>query len=473
MPRVALAGMILESNRFARPAEKDDFTRLVWSEGDALLTEARRETPALAAEFASFVRALDATGPWEPVPCLLAASRPAGPVRKAVFEEVAETTLAALQGAGPVDALYLCNHGAMVAEHLHDPDGELAKRVRDAVGPDCVIVMTLDLHANISQLMIDSVDLIVGYRTNPHVDMIERGEEAAFSLRRILATGKRPRHALCKPPIAPASIALLTATGPYADLMDYGQRRQAESAGAILNVSIFGNFIFSDTPDNTLSVVVTAREDQQVADKLANEIAGVAWAHRARFIRDLTPIETAVALSLDMDRAPVIFSDAGDNPGGGGSGRTTELLAALHDAGANRVLFGSFFDPDLASEAHAVGIGQSFLARFNRNAGSAAWEQWDGPFEADATVLALGDGNVVGSKGLFAGRRLSLGQTAALKLGGLTVIVISERTQTADPVFFAMLGQKVEDAQTVIVKSRGHFRAGFERLVFVRSGVRS
>ncbi len=462
MPRVALAGMILESNRFARPAEKDDFTRLVWSEGNALLTEARRETPALAAEFASFVRSMDATGPWEPVPCLLAASRPAGPVCRAVFEEVAETILAALQNAGDVDAVYLCNHGAMVAEHLHDPDGQLARRVREAVGPDCVIVMTLDLHANISQLMVDSVDLIIGYRTNPHVDMIERGEEAAFSLRRILATGKRPRHALCKPPIAPASIALLTAAGPYADLIDYGQRRQAESAGAVLNVSIFGNFIFSDTPDNTLSVVVTAREDQQVADKLADEIGRVAWAERDRFIRDLTPMETAVELALDMDRAPVIFSDAGDNPGGGGSGRTTELLAALHDAGAKDVLFGSFFDPDLSAEAHAVGIGNSFVARFNRNAGSAAWEQWDKPFEADATVLALGDGNVVGSKGLFAGRRLSLGPTAALKLGGLTVIVISERTQTADPVFFTMLGQRVEDAQTVIVKSRGHFRAGFE-----------
>lgn len=462
MPRVALAGMILESNRFARPADKDDFTRLVWSEGEALLTEARRETPTLAAEFAAFVRAMDATGPWQPVPCLLAASRPAGPVRNAVFEEVAETILAALRRAGSVDAVYLCNHGAMVAEHLHDPDGELAKRVREAVGPDCVIVMTLDLHANISPLMVDSVDLIIGYRTNPHVDMIERGEEAAFSLRRILATGKRPKHALSKPPIAPASVALLTAAGPYADLIDYGQRRQAELAGAVLNVSIFGNFIFSDTPDNTVSVVVTAREDQQIADELADEIARVAWADRTRFVRDLTPLETAVELSLNMDRAPVIFSDAGDNPGGGGSGRTTELLAALHDAGADRVLFGSFFDPDLAAEAHKVGIGNSIVARFNRNAGSAAWERWDKPFEADATVLALGDGDVVGGKGLFAGRQLRLGQTAALKLGGLTVIVISERTQTADPVFFTMLGQKVEDAQTVVVKSRGHFRAGFQ-----------
>lgn len=463
MPRVAIAGMILESNRFAKPADKPDFVSVTWESGDALLAEARAETPALAAEFAAFVRAMDATGPWDPVPCLLAAARPAGPVREDVFEEVANSIVKTLEDAGPVDAVYLCGHGAMVAEHLHDPDGELAKRVRNCVGGAPIVIMTLDLHANISQLMVDSTDVIIGYRTNPHVDMIERGEEAAFTMRRILnnAKGKRPQQSLRRPPIAPASVTLLTAEGPYADLIDYGQRRQAELAGAILNVSVFGNFIFSDTPDNTLSVVVTAREDQAIADELANEIAQVAWADRHRFVRDLTPLSNAVDLALDGDRNPIIYSDAGDNPGGGGSGRTTALLAALHKANANDVFIGSFFDPDLAAEAHTLGMGTTFRARFNRHVGDDVWEQWDTPFEAEAVVVGLSDGQAVGTKGLFAGRKLNLGPSAALKLGGITVVVISHRTQTADPVFFTMLGLKIEDAQTIVVKSRGHFRAGF------------
>ena len=120
---------------------------------------------------------MDATGNWQPVPCLLAASHPAGPVREAVFKEAAEKILETLKESDPVDAAYSCTHGPMVAEHLHDPDGELVRMVREVIGPKPLIIVTLDLHGNISEEMVRDSDLIVGYRTNPHVDMIERGEE--------------------------------------------------------------------------------------------------------------------------------------------------------------------------------------------------------------------------------------------------------------------------------------------------------
>lgn len=458
-PRVALMGMILESNRYAKPASKAEFESLTWMGGNALMAEARSEAPSLAQEFAAFVRGMDATGPWTPVPVLLTACHPNGPVEEDVFEEYAEAIVKGLDE--PVDAVYLCHHGAMVATHLDDPDGELARRVRVAVGPDVPIVQTLDLHGNISDLMCDSADLIVGYRTNPHVDFIERGEEAAFTLRRILAGLASPRMVHVKLPLVPASITLLTADGPYGDLIDFGQRRQAEFRGAILNVSIFGNFVFSDTPSNGLSVVVTARNDRAVAEALAKEIATMAWDMRHRFVRSLTPVAEAVRLATAANRPPVIFSDAGDNPGGGGSGRTTELLAALRVAGAKNVYYGSFADPELAAEAHDLGVGATFTARFNRSVGCEAWEQWDLPFEAPATVTALHNGEVTGRLGMTAGRRLYLGLSARLTIGGIEVIVISDRTQTADPVFFEMFGLDVARASTVVVKSRGHFRAGF------------
>lgn len=461
-PRVALLGAILESNRYAKPAELDDFTSLTWLTGAALMAEARAATPKLATEFAAFVRAMDATGPWEPVPCLLAASHPAGPVTQSVFDRIAKTNEAMLAEAGPVDAVYICNHGAMVAEHDHDPDGSMMARVRKAVGPEALVVATLDLHANISDRMVDACDLIVGYRTNPHVDQIERGEEAAFSLRRSLASGQRPRLAHVKLPLVPASVTLLSAEAPYGALIDLGQRRQAEHRSQIANVSIFGNFLFSDSPDNGVSVVVTARETQSVAQALANELAALAWSRRAEFVRSLTSTAEAVRLANARDRQPVIFSDAGDNPGGGGSGRTTELLAALHGAGVEGCLYGSFCDPDLAGAAHDTGVGGRFTARFNaaRN-GDQPWERWDAPFEAEAEVVALHDGDVVGVRGMTAGRRLALGPSAALRIGGITVVVITDRTQTADPVFFHMMGLDPGAARTVVVKSRGHFRAGF------------
>ena len=457
-PRVALLGMILESNRSSKPATKADFESLTWMGGNALLSEARSAAPVLAREFAAFVQAMDATGPWQPVPVFLAACHPHGPVEESVFEAYSDRILASLR-EDPVDAVYLCHHGAMVATHLDDPDGMLCQRVREVVGPDVPVVLTLDLHANLSDAMTGSVDMLIGYRTNPHVDFIERGYEAAFSLRQTLAGLARPVVRHVKLPLAPASVTLLTASGPYGDLIDYGQKRQAEHAGAILNVSIFGNFIFSDVPENGLSVVVTARDDADKAEALAVEIAEMAWDMRQRFVRTLTTIDEAVDLARSDDR--VIFSESGDNPGGGGSGRTTELLAALHAGGVEGLYYGSFADPELADEAHALGVGARFTARFNRSAGNETWERWDLSFEAEAEVVGLHDGEVVGRLGLTGGRRLHLGPSALLKLGGMHVVVITDRTQTADPIFFEMFGLDVADASTVVVKSRGHFRAGF------------
>jgi len=182
---------------------------------------------------------------------------------------------------------------------------------------------------------------------------------------------------------------------------------------------------------------------------------------RERFVRVLTPISDAVALASDQNRKPVIYSDAGDNPGGGGSGRTTQLLAALTQADVQNVLYGSFFDPELAEEAHKQGVGATFTARFNHSAGSNTWEQWDTPYSSQATVLALRDGDVTGRLGLLAGRRLKLGRCALLQIGGIKVVIISDRTQTADPVLFEMFDLDIASAHTVVVKSRGHFRAGF------------
>jgi len=412
-------------------------------------------------EAAAFVKAMDATGPWQPVPILIASSFPAGPIEQATFEQVLALILASVEAALPLDAAYICNHGAMTATHMFDPDGEIVTRVRQAIGAKARLVMTLDLHANISERMVAPCDIVIGYRTNPHVDMIERGEEAAFALRRMLAGLAAPKTAMVRLPLTPASVNLLTNAGPYGELIDYGQKRQAEHSGAILNVSIFGGFVFSDTPKNGIATVVTARRDRELAQALANEISARAWAMRSRFRKTLMPVTEAVALANARERAAVIYADSGDNPGGGGSGRTTEFLMALHAAGTRDIIYGSFFDAALASEAHKLGKGARFLARFNRDRGQAPWEQWDLPFAAEAEVIGLTDGCFIGKLGLMQGRRVNLGPSAALRIGGLTVVVISARSQTADPMFFEMFGIDIGKKSTVVVKSRGHFRAGF------------
>jgi len=148
--------------------------------------------------------------------------------------------------------------------------------------------------------------------------------------------------------------------------------------------------------------------------------------------------------------AKTIWSDAGDNPGGGGTGQTTTLLKQLCEARAENVLYGNFFEPQIAAAAHAAGEGKDIEVRFTEG------------YRAQARVKKLTDGKCVGRRGIWAGRALDLGPTAALQIGGITLICVSRRKQCADPVFFEMHGLDIAGARTVVVKSRGHFRGGFD-----------
>jgi len=456
-PRIGIIGVWLESNRTSPIAKDDDFRSFYLFEGDEILAQARAPHPIVMGEAAGFIKAMDTMGPWQPVPVLLAGCHPWGPIDGALMDSFLDTIRAGLTAAGPLDAVYIANHGAMIATNTEDPDGAIVALAREIAGPDAAIVMTLDLHANISERMVEETDLIVGYRTNPHVDMIERGEEAALSMRLILGGRAKPKSAFIRLPITSAPVSLLTASGPYGALIDYGTRRRAELAGDILNVSIFGGFVFADSAKNGLGVVVTARDDEDRAKMLAKEIAEQAWANRAAFKKELTSVDDAVATALDRGRAPVIFADTGDNPGGGGTGRTTELLSVLVRSDAKDVLIGSFFDPPLAARAHQAGIGATINAQFN----SHDVLPCDAPFDAEAKVIGLHDGTIVGRLGYAQGRKMVLGPSAAIKIGDITVIVISDRMQTADPMFFEMFGLDIGAAHTVVVKSRGHFRTGF------------
>jgi microcystin degradation protein MlrC len=460
-PRVAILGFSIECNRFAPFATKADFLAGTYLEGEAILAEARSPFPRMLAETPGFVAAMDASGPWHPVGIALAMAEPNGPVEHEFFAELIDTIERRLRAALPLDAVYVCAHGAGLTSAEDDPDGALFARVREIVGRAVPIAATLDLHANVSDRMVRSIDAFIGYRTNPHLDMRERGAEAAAAIREMLA-GTRPARALVRLPIVPPTVTLLTAAGPYAEMIDLGQRRLLEMTPEIMNVSVFGGFAFADVTQCGLCVVVTARRDQRAAAALAGEIAAYGWANRGRFRVSLTPLDRAVERALaaagDPSLPALAFADVADNPGGGGRGNTVFLLRALYDAGVDGAFFGIFYDPDLAAEAHRRGLGAGFEAQFNRSETTKFSESWRAP----AQVIALTEGDCVGRRGIYAGMRLALGPCAALQVGGLVVVVVSQRVQCADPVFFEMMGLEIGRARAVVVKSRGHFRGGFD-----------
>jgi microcystin degradation protein MlrC len=196
--------------------------------------------------------------------------------------------------------------------------------------------------------------------------------------------------------------------------------------------------------------------DPRAAHALAVEVAEAGWARRSRFVANLVTVDDAVALARQAP--PKIFADVGDNPGGGGRGNTQYILRAFHAGGVDNCLLGALFDPPLAAAAHQAGIGGRFLARFNTAEQNRFSERW----EAEAQVVALSDGKFVGRRGIFAATAMDLGPTAAIRVGGITVVVITRRQQCADPMFFEHLGLDIAAASSVVVKSRGHFRGGFD-----------
>jgi microcystin degradation protein MlrC len=401
---------------------------------------------------------MDAACVWTPVPILIGLVEAGGPLDHGFYCATVDEMRRRLEAALPLDAVYIANHGAMITTACRDPDGEIFAMVRGVVGPDVPVVATLDLHGNVSQAMVDNVDMVAAYRTNPHVDMFDRGAEVARGLLDMFQ-GMRPQRALMRLPLAPPTVTLRTECGPYAELIAYGQSLVDD---AILNVSILGGFAYADTEKNGLAVIVTARSDREAAVRVARAIARRAWADHARYVPALTPLPDAVATVLqvcrDPSRRPVILADVADNPGGGGRGNTTWILEALHRAGAEGVLVGIFNDPELAAQAHALGEGAMFDAVFNR----AETDPRSRRFQAPARVVRLRDGDCVGRRGFYAGRRMNLGPCALLDLGGIRIAVISVRTQCADPVFLEMFGEDIARSRAVVVKSRGHFRAGFD-----------
>jgi len=459
--RVAILGLWTESNAFAAVFTQEDYEKCVHLFGDEITQDVRTEHPTLMQEVPGFYAGMDESGDWQPVPILIAGGQAAGPCDAVYVEVLMARMRKDLAAAMPVDGVYIASHGAMTTTTNDDPDGDVFEMVREIVGVGVPVVATLDLHANVSQRMVDSVDTVVSYRCDPHVDKFDRGQEAAQILRELFS-GVRPVVSNVRLPIVPPNVSLFTADGPYGDLIDYGQ---AHADKDILNVSVVGGFAFSDTSVNGLHVIVTARSSAQASQKLCRELAELAWENRHRFIWDLMALEDAVARAVEVGEnsaAPaILLSDVGDNIGGGGPGNTLWMLESLYRAGAKGALIANFVDADLAARAHEQGVGAHFDAVFNGD----DWQRPDSRFRAPVKVLALHDGTFVGRLGIISGRTVSLGPSCLLQAGDLKVIVQSRPLGCHDPKHIEIFGLDVAEIRTLVIKVRSSMSASFSAYI--------
>lgn len=463
--RVAILGFALETNRFAEPCGEHQFRERCLLYGDEITEDIKRPAPLLHRGIVGFTETMEAhlasRGAFEPVPIVFAAAVPNGPVEQSFFEHLLATMRDGLANAGPLDGVYICEHGAGLAVGYDDPDGEVFQLVRDVVGPDVPVVATLDLHANVSERMVTAPDVFIAYLTNPHMDRFERGVEAAESMIEMWG-GVKTALASVRLPLVGPSVTLLTAEGhPYGDLIRLGQTKLDDD---IMNVSVTAGFAFSDTDRNGMTITVTSRGDMTKAHNVARELAIAGWADRERYQTRLTSLDDAVRMALAAGTDPalpnILYCDPADNPGGGGRGNTTYIIKAFHEAGVEGALFGVFNDKPLVDAAFAAGEGGEFHAHFNSEEANTMSE----PFEADVTVEKLTDGEFVPEYGATKGNTVQLGRACLLAFGGIKIAVISNRQQCLSNDFFRHFGADAAAARCTVVKSRGHFRAGFAHL---------
>ena len=325
MARIAIAGFLHETNTFVRqPTSLDEFlTADAWPglvQGKALLDEFTEANIAIA----GFIKEAKTCG-HELLPLLWASANPSGPVAQSAYEKIWSMLAHDLKQAMPIDALFLDLHGAMVAEHIDDGEGELLERIRAIVGSDIPIVAALDFHANISPRMVALSDAMTVYRTYPHVDMSDTGRRAAMLLQRILA-GEKLHKAYCQIPFLIALPWQCTLIEPLHTLMQ--QVEQIEHDNNV-SASIVPGFPLADIYDCGPTVIAYGA-DAAATEAVAQRLYDAMLAQRKDFHGKLYSAAQAVSHALKSKcDGPIILADTQDNPGGGAAGDTTDILHEL------------------------------------------------------------------------------------------------------------------------------------------------
>ncbi|WP_010140743.1 M81 family metallopeptidase [Oceanicola sp. S124] len=456
--RIAVARLWHEANSFNPvPTGLEDFRRREWTRGAAALEGAR----GTATELGGLVRFLDAHPHWQVTVSRCTSAPPLGPVTQAALATIRDEILADLAGQD-WDGVYLSLHGAMVAEGDLAPDYSLIRAVREVIGPDPLLAVSLDMHACIDPSLAGAADILSGYQTYPHVDMDDTAIRALSTMERAFALGTRPAIALSQLDFAPLSHGMRTAEGPMAELVALG--RQACRDAGLEDVTFFGGFTYADTPNTRATVAVTHQPDVAPAPMLGT-LAAAYLARRDAFRVDLPGAEEGVALALDHlargARWPVVLVDAADNPLSGGIGDTTALLRAMLACGSDLpMLFCFFYDPALVALAHELGEG----AEIDCALGGRIAPDFGAPVPFQGVVERLTDGRFRNRGPFEYGREIDMGRTAVLRAGQMRV-VISETCQSAnDPAWCDLNGIDLAQVALFGIKAKNHFRAGFEPL---------
>ncbi len=452
--RVLSAELSHETNTFSRRATgaqafKDRYV-LIGDEAIAARSEANTE-------LAGFLDAGRAHG-WQIEHVLSAAAGPSAKVERAAFEWFCDPIVAAAERGG-FDGILLGLHGAMVLDFCEDGDGEILRRIRASLSGKTPIAITLDPHANVSQQMCELADIIVAFRTYPHIDMRETGRRAGAILQRAMAGEIRPQTIRVCLPMLEETNGGRTDVGPM--IARLASARDYEGQADVFAVSVNAGFASTDVADVGPTVLVTGQGDLDAHIAFAETLADDIWARRHEALNEYLTVEAAAALAAEFDpqSGPLVIADYADNPGAGGYGDSTALLGALLTAGVTDACFGPMVDGEAVQALHRVELGERVDIVLG---GKTDAEFGGGPLTLEAELLSISDGHFVGDGPILGGLHRSYGPSAVVRVEGIDILVVTIAQQMLDLQQFKSFGIEPERKHVIALKSMQHFRAAFE-----------
>lgn len=451
MKTIICAQFKQETNRYAKGVSGlKEYTEREYLFGEELL---RQTFTGTKSELGGFFDTLDPCD-CKLVPVLALNASPGPVTAQAVWQQVADKLLQAIEAEHTVDGILLALHGAMVTEDMEDGEGELLQLLRQKVGPDVPIVASLDLHANMTAKMMENATAFFPCDYYPHTDFYEAGVRAANCIWQTLCGKISPVMKWNKLDFVFPYVP--TAGEHFAPLLQKAQTWRND--GTLLDATICHGFFASDIYEQGAAVLTVSDGDPILAQKKADELAADLWSARKKLDRHFYTPQEAIRLALEARQWPAVLADVADNPGSGATTDSVVLLQHLLEAGVEDAALAVLYDPQAVQQAWQAGEGAVIEIELG---GKIAPEITGGPLHCTARVEKLTDGCYRNRDQMNRGVAMCLGDSALLKIGGVQVIVCSRHTQPYDLEVYRHCGIQPENMKLLIVKSAAHFRASF------------
>lgn len=396
------------------------------------------------------------TGSAEPIPLIYASACAAGPMTAACYGQLRAEFLERLEQSLPVDGVLLPMHGSALADGVDDPEGDLILAARSLVGPNVPIVVTLDLHAHVTQQMVRYADALLAWETYPHQDQFETGQRGARLLLEILAGHCRPTMAMGKVPVITSAIHASTrGDDPFADLMRY--TKSLEQHNHVLSTSLFLIHPYMDCENMGSGGLVVTDNDSSLAETLATGIAERYWERRFDLEpKTLRPAE-AISRGMQIEGGPVILVEAADCCGGGAAGDSIATLSALVDSGVDVPSIVPVVDPEAAARCHQSGLGTALKLEL----GHKLDPRWGTSREFHGTVERLIDGRFVYTGGQWDGHETLMGPTAVVRVGAVRVIIMTRATYDWSDEQIRVVSLDPLEAKFIVAKNPMNYRVAY------------